>query len=491
MKAVSNFWQRWQRFWEPTDEIPFIVKLSLGVLAVATVAVMVSGSVTNCLQRLLSEKDDVLKVIGYCVAGVVSIWLAWAANKRAKAMEDTAKEQAKATANTEAGQRQERLKNAIEHLGHGSDSVRMGGAYELFHLAKDTEDEDLHQTVMDILCAHIRQMTTDQTTRGKDYQAEHKSKPSEEIQSLLTLLFVQEHDVFKGRSINLQGSYLNGATLSQARLKKANLREAQLQRADLSSAQLQGADLTEAQLQKAKLMKARLQGAILVGAQMQGADLSYAKMQNADLSDAQMQGAVLRHAQLQGANLRPKVQGGDSRPVKLQMADLGEAQLQGTCLYKAQLQGAHLSMAQLQGAFLMGAQLQGADLSMAQLQGVSSFVNDSTRSAGFESRMRDRIGKDSDLTGIIFSGRLQEEDLDTLCEDLSDDLAQVLREKLNPHVGQPARPTSPRDAKASAYTQEEAEQWIAEYNKAIKEAPSADDTADAESAPDNDKNKGD
>ena len=237
MKAISKLWRC---FREHIDNILIIIGLLLVALAVAT-AVEVPGNIVICLQELLglSEKDEVLKFIGFCIAGVVSIWLALSADKRANAIDATAK-------NTEAGQRQERLKNAIEHLGHKRESVRMGGAYELFHLAKDTEDEDLRQTVMDILCAHIRQMTTDQTTRGKDYQAEHKSKPSEEIQSLLTLLFVQEHDVFKGRSINLQDSYLNGANLSQARLKKANLREAQLQRADLRSAQLQGADLVAA-----------------------------------------------------------------------------------------------------------------------------------------------------------------------------------------------------------------------------------------------------
>ena len=183
-KAVSKLWQRWQRFREHIAEIPFIVRLLLSVLAVAAVAVMVSESAAGHLQELLglNEKYDVLKAIGFCIVGVLLVWQAWAANKRAKAMED-------ATENTEAGQRQERLKNAIEHLGHDRDSVRTGGAYELFHLAKDTED--LRQTVLDILCAHIRR-----TTSENEYKAQHKTKPSEEIQSLLTLLFVQEYDVF-------------------------------------------------------------------------------------------------------------------------------------------------------------------------------------------------------------------------------------------------------------------------------------------------------
>ena len=391
-----------QRFWEPINEIPFIIRLLLGVLTVVTVAVFVSKSVTCYLQQLLSEKYDVLKVIGYCVAGIVSIWLAWAASKRANAIDATAKEQAKATENTEEGQRQERLKNAIEHLGHKSDSVRMGGAYELFHLAKDTEDEDLRQTVMDILCAHIRQ-----TTRGNAYQAEHKTKPSEEIQSLLTLLFVQKHDqdVFENCSINLQGSYLNGATLSLARLKNANLMNVWLQDANLIQAQLQEASLNEAHLR--------------------GSDLSSAE---------------------------------------LQVSNLTSAHLQGAKLWWARLQGTDLMNAQLQGASLVFAQLQGASLVFTQLQGISRSVP-----KRFENRIRSRIDEPSDLTGIIFTGGLHEEDLDTLCESLSDHRAQELRKKLTPHVGQPVSYELPEDSSAviSTYTREEAEQWIAEYNKAM------------------------
>ena len=470
-KAFSKLRQSWRRFWDPIDN--FLSRVGLLLVAKAThivlllvalaVAVMVSDNIASCLQELLGvdEKYDVLKTIGFCVAGVLLVWQAGAANKRAKAMEDTAREQAKATANTEAGQRQERLKNAIEHLGHGSDSVRMGGAYELFHLAKDIEDEDLRQTVMDILCAHIRQMT-----RGDNYKKTHKTKPSEEIQSLLTLLFVQEYDVFKGCSINLQGSYLIGASLTKAKLYRATLDEAQLQWTDLIATQLQEADLN----------RARLQGADLRYAQLQGASLRYARLQRADLMNAQLQGASLWAARLQGASLWA---------AQLQGAVLENAQLQRATLMDARIQGADLMHAELQGANLMNAQLQGANLSLAQLQGVSSHTAYPHPAEGFESTIINRIGEPSNLTGIIFAGGLKQEDLDTLCEDLSDDLAQVLREKLNPHVGKPVSNKLPENSGAvtGTYTQEQAERWIAEYNKAMDEAPRADDPANADSAP--------
>ena len=485
MKAISKLRQR---FREHIDNCLFIFVLFLvafGSLLVALgVVAMFSDGTAIYLQQLLGlseeskelrEKYGMLKALGFCIVGVLLILQALAANKRANAMDATAK-------NTEEGQRQERLKNAIGHLGHDRDSVRMGGAYELFHLAKDTEG--LRQTVMDILCAHIRQTTTGQTTRGKDYQVEHKIKPSEEIQSLLSLLFREEHDVFEDCSIKLQDSYLNGANLSQARLKKANLIEAQLQGAVLWLAQMQEAKLFNAQLQGASLFKARLQEAKLGAARLQGTNFMNAKLRGADLREAQLQGAELREAQLQGAELwSAQMQGADLMMVQLQGADLMNAQLQAANLYKTQLQGADLEYVQLQGA----------DLEYVQLQGISSQAYPLSL-AGFERKISERIGKPSDLKGIVFAGGLQEEGLDTLCEGLSAGKAQALREKLSSHVGELAsnklHPDRGADTRTS-YTKEEAERWIAEYNKAMEGVPRTDDTADAASTSNSDKDKGD
>ena len=370
---MKTFLKLWQRFGEHIDETFIIVVLLLVALVALAVAVMFLDGVASYLQHLLGLNENgkykVIQTIGFCIGGVLLVWQAWATNQRAKAMENTAN-------STAAGQQEERLKNAIEHLGHKKNaSVRISGAYELIHFAKGTKDKGLKslpQNVLTILCVHIRQ-----TTGEYKYKRAYGKKPSEEIQSLITLLFAQKHDlnVFENCPINLQGSYLNGA--------------------DLKHAQLQGAILRDAQLQRAKL-------------------------QGANLKEAQLQGAHLKHAQMQ-------------------RADLSKAQLQGARLYKAQLQG--------------------ATLYRAQLQGVSSQKVDHFSSVGFESRIRDRIDIDSDLDGIIFA----------------DDGWQ---NELPPNSG----------AETGAYTQEETEQWIAEYQEAIRYwKPQKEMTANADSAPDNDK----
>ena len=384
---------------------------------------------TRIVQLLgVSQKSEVLKFLGIGMGGLLLALQALASHKRAKAMEEAAKaqaeatgEQAKANQNAEKGQRQERLKNAIEHLGHQSVSVRLGGAYELFHLAQDTED--LRQTVLDILCAHIRR-----TTGENEYRKKHKSKPSEEIQSLLTLLFVQEHEVFKGLHINLQGSWLNGTDLNHAHLEKAVLIEAYLQEARLGGAYLQ----------EANLEGAHLQGARLVGAHLQGAELEWAHMQGAWLGEAHLQGANLEGAHMQGANLEG-------------------AHLQGAWLVGAHLQGADLGRTHLQEACLVEAQLQG--------------VTSQEMFLTFEKQIEGRIGQRSDLSGVIFEGGLSQEGLDSLFKGLPDGRTKQLREKLMPHVGKPASHQLPKNSYAITgfYTKKEAEKWAAEYKKAMSE----------------------
>ncbi|MDE2830833.1 MAG: pentapeptide repeat-containing protein [Gemmatimonadota bacterium] len=432
-----------------------------------------------------APKNEVLKIIGILMGGILVAWQAWASHRRAKTMEETAKsqvrateEQARANENTEQGLRQERLKNAIEHLGHEKDSVRLGGAYELFHLAEDSKD--LRKTALDMLCLHIRQ-----TTSEGEYRKKHKSKPSEEVQSLLTLLFVQDHEIFKGLQINLQGSWLNGADLWGARLEKAFLTRVNLQGATLTEAHLQGAVLTGAYLQKADLREARLQGVHLDKAYLQEANLSKACLQGATLIEARLQGVILKWAYSQGAILYRAY---------LQKADLSGARLQGAILYFANLQCANMKDIGLQGAILCGSHLQGAILWMAHLQGVVGVKHlpmdfqgelhmwgaeawrNFRKPSRFAKRIRESIDREDDISGMVFAGGLTKEDVDAFVEGLSNRKAKELREKLEPHVDRDPSLELPTDSEAitGAYTEEEAEQWIAEYEKAMSEVPEDD-----------------
>ena len=449
--------------------LSFLIFLLI-VAFVAFVGVLFFDCVKNCVSGLvgLTAKNKILTFLGIGMGGILVALQALASHRRAKAMEDTAE-------HTEKGLRQERLKNAIEHLGHEKDSVRLGGAYELFHLAED--NPELRKTALDILCAHIRQ-----TTGEKEYQEKHESKPSEEVQSLLTLLFVKNYKVFTSCDINLWGCWLNGADLGKAHLRRAILNGAYLQGATLTEAHLQEAELVQAHLQGTSLRLAHLQGAFLMEARMQEVKLSKAYLQGAYIWGTYLQGANLYGAHLQGAYIwKTYLQGANLYGAHLQGADLSEVRLQGANLGEARLQGAKLSEVHLQGANILGAHLQGVVgawhlpedlLSKLQLEGANPWRNLRKQPPSrFANRLRESIGEESDLSGVTFAGGLSREDADSLVEDLSDEKANELREKLEPHIDQRESSELPEERGAITkppYTKEEAEQWIAEYEKATK-----------------------
>ena len=360
---------------------------------------------------------EILQFLGIGIAGAVLMLQALIADRRAKAMEDAAAAQAaaasahaKANLNTEKGQRQERLKNAVEHLGSDSESVRLGGAYELFHLAEDTAS--LRQTVLDIFCAHIRR-----TTREDRYVRTYPAKPSGEIESLLAQLFVHGHDVFSGLRINLSESRLNGADLQEARL------------ADLSGARLNGAQLRRSVLREAALADAHLAEA----------QLEYAELQGAIIFGGHLTGAVIRFGSLQGA-------------------DLISAEMYGVDLMEANLEGARLAWASLQGAKLDGANLRGAG------------DPDWNWSAPYAERIRASIGKESVLLNVQ-TGGLARDRVEQIVNSLqSQSRRKGLAKQLQPYIDAPDRRGLPEGHGAilGCYNQEEAAEWIAEHESAMK-----------------------
>ena len=445
------------------------------------------------------NKLEIIKLLGLTLAGFLSALAVMVANKRANAMIKQAKAMATNVEVTESGKIQERFRDAVNHLGNKSPSVRQGGFHSLFHLALG--DKNLRPSIASILCAHIRE-----TTSTENYQEKHKSAPSTEIQSLLSLLFTAEthsreklEKFWDGLTPDLTGGYLQGIKLQKAFLKRANLREAHLQEAhlegselqetDFCQAQLQGAylsythlqkaNLEESELQKAKIYRAQLQGANLESAQLQGANLWAAQLQGAYFLLAQLQGADLESAQLQGANfMAAQLQGADLRSAQLQGANLESAQLQGADLRSAQLQGVNLESAQLQGAYLADAQLQGVNFHQAQLQGaVSSKEIDCL--IHFRSLIRNRVGKDSDLSTVVFKGGVDDQSIYEWISILktikysSDERLQSFRKELGKHVGIEISHRLPDEAEAitGEFNKEEAKKWVEEYKKAMATVP--------------------
>ena len=199
-----------------------------------------------------------------------------------------------------------------------------------------------------------------------------------------------------------------------------------------------------------------------------GATLTGTSLQVAFLLNARLQGALLRNA-------------------RLQLADLRDAQLQGSILHSVKLHGADMRKVKLQGASIGGAGLHEADLEGADLRGAQAWterltyeeqqrrgaVQDHQLFSGasvptFEERIRKSIGQESNLRREVrLEGGLSQNDVEALVEGLCAEDAERLRMGLKVHVDQPVVPLLPEGiitgALFGAYTEEEAETWIAEY----------------------------
>ena len=257
-----------------------------------------------------SGKLELIQLIGWGMSGIIAVFVAFGLLQRAAALD-------KQNEISEKGNFHERFKTATEHLSSDQVSLHISAFNEFYHIAEI--EPDLRKTILNILCAHLRQ-----TTKDKNYQRDatesEKMKPTDEVQSLLDVLFKPHKNnlIFGGISANLAGVNLQGADLEKANLQMANLLEARLKKANLQEANLNKANLRRANLKKADLCQAELHEAELWGANLQEANLENADMYMAELRLANLQNANMRVTNLYKANL--------------QMANLQGADMDGTII---------------------------------------------------------------------------------------------------------------------------------------------------------------
>ena len=437
--------QLFRQAWEETSFIAAgilaIAICVLGLIVFVGVYINPHSSEGNFIYYFLGteDKEEAMLRLAWIMVFTASAGGLWTANRRAKAMEHTAqnqaraakvqaqaakaqaqaaeaqaqavKTQAQAAKAVESGNVQQRFKDAIEHLESKSESVRIGGAHALFHMA--LEVESLRASIADILCTHIRIKT-----QSREYQESHLEGPSVEIQSLMDLLFAeithgsaynreeQIRKFWRGLQANLSDGYFSGIKLRRAQFRYAHLHNAQFLGASLLHAQFQASNLSDAQFHMAHLPSTCFQGARLTDT----------KFWNASLKEAQFQSAHLNGTHFQGVNLESvQFQGGFCDKPKLTMRD-------------------------------------------------------------FEKQIKDRIGENADLSEVIFSGGVDLENLEEVVGKLTHlkyfknrgaAKMKKFEEKMSQHDG-PAEHTVPKEiprAHVGAYTKEEAQEWIAEYEK--------------------------
>ena len=128
---------------------------------------------------------DVATVLLALIATVALLRRAAALDKTAKAQNETAKAQREISKATLQSNEQTIFKDGLGFLGDDSESVRLGGIYNLHELAINNPERS--KDILEILCAHLRSKTNED-----DYQELYPTRPSVEISSLLRLLTNEE-----------------------------------------------------------------------------------------------------------------------------------------------------------------------------------------------------------------------------------------------------------------------------------------------------------
>jgi len=131
--------------------------------------------------------------------------------------------------------RDARFSSGVELLGNPNESARIGGAYNLYFLASEFPDDYLNP-VCEILCAHVRTITSD-----KAYQETFTSKPSNEIQTIVNLLFdkgSKEETIFNDCTKNLASTFLCGSNFNRKIISNVLFFDALLNSVDFSESRL-------------------------------------------------------------------------------------------------------------------------------------------------------------------------------------------------------------------------------------------------------------
>ena len=219
----------------------------------------------------------------------------------------------------------ERFAKATEMLGSEKLEQRLGAIYQLERIAEDSPRD--HWTVMETLCAFVRErcnwtdekekiFSENQKAKVKQY-GEHK--PGTDIQAALTVVGRRTHlSTEKNCQLNLATADLRGADMHDGNFSEISLlfshlefssfKSAILRRADFRAAHFTNTDFTlchgeEGIFSVGQYTEACFKNAFLKGAMFNGSGLSNTNFQNADLRGVNFNIANMEFTYLDGADV--------------------------------------------------------------------------------------------------------------------------------------------------------------------------------------------
>jgi len=378
---------------------PIIIVLLAEVVIIWFVTTIVSPDLLcrafwKELNNTPSELSNVIRGLGLGIGAAIGlpflIWQAFQRERTSKAQAQQALSLKKQIEVNEQGQITERFTKAIEQLGDGKLTIRLGGIYALERISKESEKD--YWPIMDILADFVREKTAKvdlmeyerlynelvaATLKSETAELENKinewvsnNKNSADVLAAMKVMGrgkqklrpkENQHDV---KGLDLRGIKIVGLDLTKLDYSNAVANEIGFIQAKLIGANLERVYLERGYLVGANLLNANLINANFLGANLKVAILDQANLKNAYLLNASLERANLREANLEGANLYG---------ANLSGANLFKADLANANLHDANLREAILLEVNFLGANLTGTDLSRTDLTMANLYKLNLF----------------------------------------------------------------------------------------------------------------------
>jgi len=277
--------------------------------------------------------------------------------------------------------RDTRFSSGVELLGNQHESARIGGAYNLYFLANEHRDEYL-EPVCEILCAHIRSITSD-----KEYQKKYQEKTSNEIQTILHLLFKKDkfdYLLFNDCPKNLSGTFLCKTDFTSAQLSNVDFCYAKLSNVEFYNANLSNVDFMYAELNSVEFRNAKLNKVEFHKAKLNGVGFSFPEIgmgrnryYSATLNDVDFSGAELDKVKFHDAKLnKVEFHSAKLNEVEFSLFELGgkrylSAKLSDVKFFHAELNKVKFGKTELSDIDFWGAKLNEVDFQGTILENCS------------------------------------------------------------------------------------------------------------------------
>jgi uncharacterized protein YjbI with pentapeptide repeats/uncharacterized membrane protein YdcZ (DUF606 family) len=265
----------------------------------------------------------------------------------------------------------DRFSRAIDQLGSEKLEIRLGGAYALERIAKDSARD--YWPVMSTLAAFVREHAP---VKAPGTQQGDVAPARADVLAVASVFSRRDRRERFGlllprtdlSGMCLSGACLENSTVAHSDLTKCTLEGATCPNADFTKATLRSAEMSNADLSGGRFIAANLEHATVLRSKLCGSQLAYANLKEANLCFADFRGTWLLGADFGRAKLVcANFANCDMSVIEdLRGADLRGADLSGSILWQLDLRGVDLRGANLAKAIVRGADLAGAILSGQQ-----------------------------------------------------------------------------------------------------------------------------